>query len=195
MSLNLRIIGSNWSRQLVCLFACSILFLSYPHAYSPEWKLALTKIRAFIHLGTEPLVPCLLVLYVTIFFFGVSMITVALISTDRFVAIRWPFLYVQFFTQGSVLSSIMCAWIFMVIFSSIPYLGAAVKPEIPTKFCFYSQYLSQAYLLAMFSLINILIIVILLFTNIYLLKQTLKHIIKIKSQVIPMAWDENSQNR
>jgi hypothetical protein len=44
-------------------------------------------------------------------------------------------------------------------------------------------------------LINILIIVILLFTNIYLLKQTLKHIIKIKSQVIPMAWDENSQNR
>ena len=139
--------------------------------------------------------PCLLVLYVTILFFGVSMITVALISTDRFVAIRWPFLYVQCFTQGSVLTSIMCTWIFMVIFSSIPYLGAAVKPDIPTKFCFYSQYLSKAYLLAMFSLINILIIVILLFTNIYLLKQTLRHIIKIKSQVIPMAWDEQSQNR
>ena len=70
-----------------------------------------------------------------------------------------------------------------------------MEPDIPTKFCFYSQYLSQAYLLTMFSLINILIIVILLFTNIYLLKQTLRHIIKIKSQVIPMAWEESSLSR
>ena len=146
-------------------------------------------------LGTEPLVPCLLVLYVTILFFGVSMITVAMISTDRFIAIRWAFLYAQLFTRGRVLTTIMCIWLFMVMFSSIPYLGAAVEPDIPTKFCFYSQYLSKAYLLTMFSLINILISAILLFTNIYLLKQTLRHIIKIKSQVIPMAWDESTLNR
>ena len=142
--------------------------------------------------GTEPVVPCLFVLYVTILFFGTSMITVALISMDRFIAIRWPFLYVKLFTHGSIVIAITCAWMFMFIFAAIPYLGAAVTPVIETKFCFYSQYLSKAYLLAMFSIVNILIIVILLFTNTYLLKQTLWHITKIKSQVVPMAWNENT---
>ena len=153
------------------------------------------NLMAFFHLGSKPLVPCLLVLYITILFFGVSMITVALISVDRFVAIRWPFLYGNYFNHKSVPIIIILAWIFMVIFSCIPYLGAGIEPEMSTKFCFYSQYLSKAYLITMFSLVNIMISVILLITNMYLLKETLRHILKIKSQVMPMAWDGYSQTR
>lgn len=191
---NLLVIGAVYMRQSLRT-PNNLLLLNLAIADLGQGIVAMPlRMTEVFNRGTEPLVPCQFVLFVTILFFGGSMITVALISIDRFIAIRWPFLYVKSVTSGTILPAIACCWVFTVLLAAVPYMGAAATPTVATKFCFYSQYLSKAYLLAMFSIVNILIVVILLFTNVYLLKETIRHITRIKMLVAPISWNGNSQN-
>ena len=194
LSGNLLVIGAVYMRESLRT-PNNLLLLNLAIADLGQGIIAMPlRMTEVFNRGTEPLVSCQFVLFVTILFFGGSMITVALISIDRFIAIRWPFLYVKAVTRGAVLAAIACCWSFMVILAAVPYMGAASTPTISTKFCFYSQYLSKAYLLAMFSIVNILIVVILLFTNVYLLKETIRHITRIKMLVAPMPSNVGSLN-
>ena len=160
-----------WNRKLRTV--CNFLFLNLAAADMLQGAVAM-PLRLADQLNEttkKPLVPCLVVIPLTVFLFGASNFNLALISIDRYLALARPFLYPTIATPTKVGLIVAASWVLIFIIAFLPIMGwgAADTAEV-TDICLYSTTLSREYLFMLFSIVNLTVIFILAFTNYFILK-------------------------
>ena len=129
----------------------------------------------------RPLVPCLVVIPLTVFLFGASNFNLTLISLDRYIALRRPFIYPILAEPRRATFIVAMSWVLMSIIALLPLMGwgAADSADV-ADICLYSTTLSRGYLFMLFSIVNLGVILILAFTNYFILKTARNQIRRIK---------------
>ena len=139
--------------------------------------------------GRSPIVPCLAVIPLTVFSYGASNLNLTLISLDRFFCLTRPFLYHTFVTPVKVGAVIAATWLVMLLIALLPLMGwGATDDAHIVDICLFYTTLTKDYLLMLFSIVNIIVDIILVYTNFYILKIARKHI----HQIHDIALHDNS---
>ena len=166
-----------WNHRLRT--ATNLLFLNLAVADFFQGSVAMPLRLAEVLNNTDkqPLVPCLVVIPLTVFFFGSSNFNVTLISLDRFVALHWSFIYPVLATPGNLFLIIFTVWAFMLILALFPVFGVgrAINVET-TNICLYTTTFTEEYLYFLFSIVNFGVIIVIAVTNIYILKTARRQI-------------------
>ncbi|EDO47859.1 predicted protein, partial [Nematostella vectensis] len=127
------------------------------------------------HDSGEVLPPCHVTLGLTVLFDGASRINITLIALDRLIAIKWPFKYRQLSTIKVLLSSVVCVWIFGVVFGLLPVNGIGLNSgETRKEMCFFHSSLSDSYVYSYLVLFCILPLVIVVPVNVFLFTASYK---------------------
>ncbi|XP_020908498.1 octopamine receptor beta-2R [Exaiptasia diaphana] len=130
---------------------------------------------------TKPLIPCLVVIPLTIFFYSASNLNITIISIDRFIALYRPMRYKVLVTPFVVGSVITFCWVTSLFIALIPVVtgwGAKADAHL-TSICLFSTTLRKEYLFMLFSIINFAVLAILLITNVFILKTAQNHVRRI----------------
>jgi len=170
-----------WNRKLRTV--CNFLFLNLAVADMFQGAIAM-PLRLADQLNqtdNRPLVPCLVVIPLTVFLFGASNFNLTLISLDRYIALRRPFIYPILAEPRRTAFIVAMSWVLMSIIAFLPLMGwgAADSADI-ADICLYSTTLSREYLFMLFSIVNLGVILILAFTNYFILKTARNQIRRIK---------------
>ena len=130
--------------------------------------------------GKKPLIPCLVVIPLTVFFFGASNFNLTLISLDRYFALKKPFLYPLLAVPSRLALIVAVSWVIIFIIAFLPIMGwgAAAAADV-SDICLYSTTLSREYLFVLFSIVNLAVILILAFTNYFILKTARRQVHRI----------------
>ena len=171
------IVAILWNRKLRTVY--NFLFLNLAAADMLQGAIAM-PLRLADQLNqtdNRPLIPCLVVIPLTVFLFGASNFNPTLISLDRYLALTRPFLYPTFAEPRKVAFTIAVSWglIFIIAFLPVMGWGDAETAKV-ADICLYSTTLSKEYLLMLFSIVNLAVIVVLTFTNYFILQTTRKQI-------------------
>lgn len=118
----------------------------------------------------------------SILFGGSSNLNILFISIERFIGVRWPFLYYSFVSAKVISSVILSAWILLALFASLPLFAWGGQTHLQAEFCSFTLFLTEDYIAAVYLLINILPSVIIVFLYIFILKASLRSIQKIHIQ-------------
>ena len=177
------IVAILWNRKPRTV--CNFLFLNLAvadmlqGAISMPLRLADQLNQTDIH---KPLIPCLVVIPLTVFLFGASNFNLTLISLDRFLALRRPFLYPSLAVPCKVSIIIAVSWMLIFVIAFLPIMGwGAADTAKVADICLFSTTLSREYLFMLFSIVNLAVIIILAFTNYFILKATRRQIRQILS--------------
>ena len=174
------IVAILWNRRLRTV--CNFLFLNLAVADMLQGAIAMPLRLAdqLNQTGKKPLIPCLVVIPLTVFFFGASNFNLTLISLDRYFALKKPFLYPLLAVHWRLALIVAVSWVIIFIIAFLPIMGwgAAVTAEV-TEICLYSTTLSREYLFVLFSIVNLAVILILAFTNYFILKTARRQIRRI----------------
>ena len=170
-----------WNRKLRTV--CNFLFLNLAVADMLQGAIAM-PLRLADQLNqtdNSPLVPCLVVIPLTVFLFGASNFNLTLISLDRYIALRRPFIYPILAEPRRAAFIITMSWVLISIIAFLPLMGwgAADSADL-ADICLYSTTLSREYLFMLFSIVNLAVIIILAFTNYFILKTARNQIRRIK---------------
>ena len=160
-----------WNKKLRT--TCNFLFLNLAVADMLQGAISM-PLRLADQLNQtddSPLIPCLVVIPLTVFLFGASNFNLTLISLDRYLALRKPFIYPTLAEPRKTAFVVAVSWvlIFMIAFLPIMGWGAAETADV-TDICLFSTTLSREYLFMLFSIVNLFVIIILAFTNYFILK-------------------------
>ena len=174
------IVAILWNRRLRTV--CNFLFLNLAVADMLQGAIAMPLRLAdqLNQTNKKPLIPCLVVIPLTVFFFGASNFNLTLISLDRYFALKKPFLYPLLAVPWRLALIVAVSWLVIFIIAFLPIMGwgAAVTAEV-TEICLYSTTLSREYLFVLFSIVNLAVILILAFTNYFILKTARRQIRRI----------------
>lgn len=118
----------------------------------------------------------------SILFGGSSNLSILFISIERFVGVRWPFLYYTYMTTKGVCAVIILAWVSLAIFASLPLFAWGGLVNSGANFCRFPLFLTPDYITALYVLIHIIPICIIVPLYIFILMTSLKSIRKIHSQ-------------
>ena len=167
-----------WNRRLRTV--CNFLLLNLAVADLLQGAIAV-PLRLVDQLNqtgrNKPLIPCLVVIPLTVFLFGASNFNLALISLDRYLALSRPFLYPTLTAPRRVVSVIALSWLLISIIAFLPIMGwGASNSANVTDICLYSTTLSKEYLFMLFSVVNLAVIIVLAFTNYFILKTARRQI-------------------
>ncbi|XP_068696852.1 histamine H2 receptor-like [Montipora foliosa] len=167
-----------WNKRLHTV--CNFLFLNLAVADLLQGAIAM-PLRLADQLNqtdsNRPLIPCLVVIPLTVFLFGASNFNLTLISLDRYLALSRPFLYPTLVVPWRVALTIAASWLLIFIIAFLPIMGwGASDMANVTDICLYSTTLSREYLFMLFSVVNLAVIVVLAFTNYYILKTARRQI-------------------
>ena len=170
-----------WNRKLRTV--CNFLFLNLAVADMLQGAISM-PLRLADQLNQtdagKPLIPCLVVIPLTVFLFGASNFNLTLISLDRFLALRRPFLYPSLAVPCKVSIIIAVSWILIFVIAFLPIMGwGAADTAKVADICLYSTTLSREYLFMLFSIVNLTVIIILAFTNYFILKTARRQIRRI----------------
>lgn len=170
-----------WNRKLRTV--CNFLFLNLAVADMLQGAIAM-PLRLADQLNqtdNSPLIPCLVVIPLTVFLFGASNFNLALISLDRYIALRRPFIYPMLAEPRRAAFIVAMSWVLISIIAFIPLMGwgAADSADV-ADICLYSTTLSREYLFVLFSIVNLAVVIILAFTNYFILKTARNQIRRIK---------------
>ena len=175
------IVAILWNRKLRTV--CNFLFLNLAvadmlqGAISMPLRLADQLNQTDTH---KPLIPCLVVIPLTVFLFGASNFNLTLISLDRFLALRRPFLYPSLAVPCKVSIIIAVSWMLIFVIAFLPIMGwGAADTAKVADICLFSTTLSREYLFMLFSIVNLTVIIILAFTNYFILKTARRQIRRI----------------
>jgi len=170
-----------WNRKLRTV--CNFLFLNLAVADMLQGAIAM-PLRLADQLNqtdNSPLVPCLVVIPLTVFLFGASNFNLTLISLDRYIALRRPFIYPILAEPRRAAFIVGMSWVLMSIIAFLPLMGwGAAESADVADICLYSTTLSRGYLFMLFSIVNLAVIIILGFTNYFILKTARNQIRRIK---------------
>lgn len=170
-----------WNRKLRTV--CNFLFLNLAVADMLQGAIAM-PLRLADQLNqtdNSTLIPCLVVIPLTVFLFGASNFNLTLISLDRYIALRRPFIYPILAEPHRAAFIVGMSWVLISIIAFLPLMGwgAADSADV-ADICLYSTTLSREYLFMLFSIVNLSVIVILAFTNYFILKTARNQIRRIK---------------
>ena len=182
------IIAILWNRKLRTV--CNFLFLNLAVADMLQGAIAM-PLRLADQLNqtdSSPLVPCLVVIPLTVFLFGASNFNLTLISLDRYIALRRPFIYPILAEPRRAAFIVAMSWVLISIIAFLPSMGwgAADSADV-ADICLYSTTLSREYLFMLFSIVNLAVILVLSFTNYFILKTARNQIRRIKVNEGPAA--------
>ena len=175
------IVAILWNKRLRTV-PCNFLFLNLAVADMLQGAIAM-PLRLADQLNQadkKPLISCLVVIPLTVFFFGASNFNLTLISLDRYFALKKPFLYPLLAVHWRLALIVAVSWVIIFIIAFLPIMGwgAAVTAEV-TEICLYSTTLSREYLFVLFSIVNLAVILILAFTNYFILKTARRQVHRI----------------
>ena len=169
-----------WNKRLRTV--CNFLFLNLAVADMLQGAIAM-PLRLADQLNqtdNSPLIPCLVVIPLTVFLFGASNFNLALISLDRYLALRRPFIYPTLAEPRRAAFIVAIFWVLIFIIAFLPIMGwGAADTANVTDICLYSTTLSREYLFMLFSIVNLAVIIILAFTNYFILKTARNQIRRI----------------
>ena len=118
------IVAILWNRKLRTV--CNFLFLNLAVADMLQGAISM-PLRLADQLNQtdtdKPLIPCLVVIPLTVFLFGASNFNLTLISLDRFLALRRPFLYPSLAVPCKVSIIIAVSWMLIFIIAFLPIMG------------------------------------------------------------------------
>lgn len=134
----------------------------------------------------RPLIPCLVVIPLTIVFYSASNLNLTVISLDRFVALYKPMHYKNIVTPCKVTTTVLISWIISFFLALLPVMGWGPKSDVHlVDICLFSTTLTKEYLFLLFTVINFVVLVILGITNIYILNTARKQIRRIHVAKVP----------
>lgn len=169
-----------WNRKLRTV--CNFLFLNLAVADMLQGAIAM-PLRLSDQLNqtdNSPLIPCLVVIPLTVFLFGASNFNLTLISLDRYFALRWPFIYPILAEPRRAAFIVTMSWVLISFIAFLPLMGwGAAESADMADICLYSTTLSREYLFILFSIVNLAVIIILAFTNYFILKTARNQIRRI----------------
>ncbi|KAJ7385660.1 hypothetical protein OS493_013686 [Desmophyllum pertusum] len=169
-----------WNRKLRTV--CNFLFLNLAVADMLQGAISM-PLRLADQLNqtdSSPLIPCLVVIPLTVFLFGASNFNLTLISLDRYMALRRPFIYPSLAEPCRATSIVLASWVLIFIIAFLPIMGwGAADTADVADICLFSTTLSREYLFMLFSIVNLSVIIILAFTNYFILKTARNQIRRI----------------
>lgn len=177
---SLVILAILWNKRLRTI--CNFLFLNLAVADMLQGAIAMPLRLADQLNQTEkrPLVPCLVVIPLTVFLFGASNFNLTLISLDRYLALKKPFLYTNFADPRKATIIVALSWLLIFIIAFLPIFGWGQTDTADiTDICLFSTTLSRDYLFMLFSIVNLSVIITLAFTNYFILKTARNQIRRI----------------
>lgn len=118
----------------------------------------------------------------SILFGGSSNLTILFISVERFIGVRWPFLYYSFITTKFVFTALSVTWASLAIFASLPLFAWGGLTNDEANFCRFPLFLTTNYITALYLLFHIVPMCIIVPLYVFILKASLKSIRKIHVQ-------------
>lgn len=118
----------------------------------------------------------------SILFGGSSNLTILFISVERFVGVRWPFLYYSFITTKFVFTVITFTWVSLAIFASLPLFAWGGLTNYQANLCRFPLFLTSNYITALYLVLYIVPMCIIVPLYTFILKASLKSIRKIHIQ-------------
>lgn len=115
-------------------------------------------------------------------FGGSSNLTILFISVERFVGVRWPFLYYSFITTKFVFTVITFTWVSLAIFASLPLFAWGGLTNYQANLCRFPLFLTSNYITALYLVLYIVPMCIIVPLYTFILKASLKSIRKIHIQ-------------
>ena len=117
------IVAILWNRRLRTV--CNFLFLNLAVADMLQGAIAMPLRLAdqLNQTGKKPLIPCLVVIPLTVFFFGASNFNLTLISLDRYFALKKPFLYPLLAVHWRLALIVAVSWVIIFIIAFLPIMG------------------------------------------------------------------------
>lgn len=118
----------------------------------------------------------------SILFGGSSNLTILFISVERFVGVRWPFLYYSFITTKFVFTVITFTWVSLAIFASLPLFAWGGLTNYQANLCRFPLFLTSNYITTLYLVLYIVPMCIIVPLYTFILKASLKSIRKIHIQ-------------
>ena len=151
------------------------------------------RILEVMGLEYDPNVFCRIAIPTSILFGGSSNLAILVISIDRFLAVQYPYIYVQYSSLKFIFGAIACGWSVAFVLS----ITAASRlvwhsVDIPSRICRFPTYLNQDYIMGMYVIVHAIPIgtVVLLYG--FILRASLKHVRKIHAQELAVASCRNT---
>lgn len=127
-------------------------------------------------------VSCPVSIALSILFGGSSNLTILFISVERFIGVRWPFLYYSFITTKFVFTGLTVTWVSLAIFASLPLFAWGGLTNYQANFCRLPLFLTRNYITVLYLLVHIVPMCIIVPLYVFILKASLKSIRKIHIQ-------------
>lgn len=131
------------------------------------------------------IVPCPISLSLSMLFGGASRMNTVVIAVDRYVAIKWPFWYNTHVSKRFLAIAVLTAWVWVSIVSVLPPAGVGLNNDSnqsTSAICFYFNTLSIPFLYVFILTFNIFPLVIIIPANIFLFRESCRHLKSIHSQ-------------
>lgn len=125
---------------------------------------------------------CPATIALSILFGGSSNLTILFISIERFIGVRWPFLYYSFITTKFVFTVITFTWVSLTMFASLPLFAWGGLKNHQANPCRFPLFLTTNYITALHLVVHIIPICIIVPLYTFILKASLKSIRKIHIQ-------------
>ena len=137
---------------------------------------------------------CPILIALSILCGGSSNLSILFISIERFVGVRWPFLYYTYMTTKGVFVVIILAWVSLAIFASLPLFAWGGLINGQATFCHFPLFLTADYITALYLLVHIIPICIIVPLYVFILKASLKSIQRIHSQQRNVRTQTHAEN-
>lgn len=188
------IIAILWNKRIRTVPNLLFLNLAVADFFQGFVSIPLRLTEQLNHSDIKPLIPCLVVIPLTILFYSASNINLTVISLDRFVALYKPMHYKNIVTPCKVTTTVLISWIISLFLALLPVMGWGPMENMHLiDICLFSTTLTKEYLILLFTVINFVVLIILGITNIYILKTARKQIQRIHVAKVP-ALDPNTDS-
>ena len=131
---------------------------------------------------------CRVAIPTAILFGSSSNLAILIISIDRFVAVRHPYIYVRYSNIKCIYGAIAGSWSVAALLSITATTGLVwLTPVISSRVCRFPTYLNQDYILGMYVIVHAIPIgtVVLLYG--FILKASLQHVRRIHAQQLAVV--------
>ena len=152
------------------------------------------RIVELLYAGCNYRLFCPASIALSILFGGSSNLSILFISVERFIGVRWPFMYYSFITRKVVFTAITSAWVSLAIFASLPLFAWGGLKNHHANFCRFPLFLTTDYITALYILVHIVPICIIVPLYIFILKASLKSIRKIHVQELSVRSRAAQEN-
>ena len=125
---------------------------------------------------------CPVSIALSIIFGGSSNLTILFISVERFIGVRWPFLYYSFITTKFVFTVITFTWVSLAIFASLPLFAWGGLTNFQANLCRFPLFLTTNYITVLYLVVHIVPVCIIVPLYTFILRASLKSIRKIHIQ-------------